>query len=326
MHSHPPYHVTRLKERRVLVIGGTCVDVIVSQPRNARGSGDRIRSVRFAVGGTAFNVASNVAARGFDVLLLTGVSTGTLSYAVISQHLRRMELRHIIRGIFGSPRENVHVAQLNHQHVVSAVTSSGIERALFPKELLEREIRAAALVICDCNLRVSHIREISRLCRRYRRPALAAAVSAAKVPRLSAAVEYLTHRAFEAVVMNSHEARAVANSSSRITPVVARRICKRVSARHVLITRGVAGFNLLSSEGAVTRFRAPEVPRVVSELGAGDSVLAALAAFIVTHGHIDWKKWHSSYLAAWLATALADVAATAGGSLPIHRSGKLRKP
>jgi sugar/nucleoside kinase (ribokinase family) len=184
--------------------------------------------------------------------------------------------------------ESGFVATRRDGKMESAVTSSAIAHHTFRKDRIDAAVAAARLVVLDCNLTVEQLSLFVDAAQRAERPVIVTAVSDSKVRRIA---QLAPAKPLDLVSMNELEATAagIVDIEHADHEAVAL-ACDALHAANVLVTRGARGHVVLRSSGQRESFAAPEVETVVSPTGAGDALVAGVAAHWFRHGRLDLQQ------------------------------------
>lgn len=276
------------RARSLLVIGGVHLDGVAEyDPTHSALLEKPATFVEFSVGGTAFNVAANLASADIDVTLFTWLNDaspfGSVIMSAISAYRIQSEI--VLDSEF---QQGGYLAQLSGGVLVLATSCSGLDQAKIPRARLSAAISNAKAVAIDTNLSVQHIRHIRSACRRLNRPLLVNCSSETKSQRIRAPLEGVC---YQLVTMNESEAVAFFGAEYE-TRLDVRAICAAASANNVVVTRSGLGFNVYS-EGINGCFLAPRLSKIISELGAGDALFSACCAHFLAHDSFDWAKCYN---------------------------------
>jgi diguanylate cyclase (GGDEF)-like protein len=255
-----------MRPPRILCIGSAHLDILSSVTGDTTAL-DRIGRTTLEVGGTACNVAINLARLGASTTLLTALDNSALADIVV-RHIddSGVELR-LKRGTAGDPLIASFCAHLDSAgELISAVSSMPVENTRFSVEKTKGRWDA---VFIDANL---HPLEIKRLAERFSKTLVfLAAVSEEKSQRLLPALPSIT-----AFFCNEREMNYLEKKSGLSPQKMSEDFCT------VFNTRGENGADVwVGGE----RINVPAVrrPRGGNRLGAGDA-LAAATIFHICQG------------------------------------------
>lgn len=284
----------------VLCIGSAHLDILssVSGDHNTL---DRIGTTTVEVGGTACNVAINLARLDVKTTLLTALDSGALSDVVI-RHVgdSGVELR-IQRQASSDRSIAAFCAHLDSTgELLSAVSSMPSEAARFSQEKLKGRWDA---VFIDANL---HENEIARLADKFPKTKIfMAAVSEEKALRLIKAFPFAT-----GVFINDREMRYL-EARTGLTP-------EHISATTCTVfhTRGADGADVWCG-GQKENVPAVRAARTGNRLGAGD----ALAASTIYHMCLGTPAIEAIRASMPYALKIAEsINANSGGTAPLERA------
>jgi sugar/nucleoside kinase (ribokinase family) len=267
---------------RILVIGSCHLDVFADSTATTRIRLDKIGTIIFSTGGTAYNIAVNLSLNHFRVSILTVIKELSIISDVLKFRLAqsRVSTKFVIQ--IPTQHESGFVAHREDGHLLSAVTSTLIDTIPLVETLLRKAIAAHDLVICDCNASSQQIAEVMHICMVENRPLFLAAVSDSKAHRLLAVGSVAQGRAAALMCMNTREAVAVGINVGDFAAKKEYRaeILNKFFTKEMVITKGADGLCYAQSEMACDEIEPPPTDHIVSTSGAGDAVLCAV---------IDWK-------------------------------------
>jgi len=270
--------------RKILLIGSAHIDVLATFGEESRQHLDKTGRLQLAVGGTAFNIAVNLAQHRREVALMTVLKMNSVFTQLITERLRETH----VNGSFIVESENLSesgfIAHLCCGQIVSAVTCAPVETYRFSTNDLGRAMAWADIVAVDTNLSLASITAIVEVNKQKYRPLYAACVSESKITRIYKQFHKAT---FEFVLLNEREAARIGYETSGLikNDTVRSQICADLAAKAVVLTRGDEGFDVIRAGEQV--FHIPAVRRCLplSELGAGDALCAGLLSLAP---EIDW--------------------------------------
>lgn len=267
---------------RILVIGSVHVDIVAYVEPSTAGNLDKIGVLSYTVGGTAFNVAANLAYHNQSVALFSYLKKNSFSAEIIRKEVKRRNLNSgMIRDVPMSS-ESGFVAHLQEGKLVSAVSCIGIQDVSFDETYLKKAISNCDFIAIECNLASDQIQQVVTIARHLRKPISISGVSESKVIRIMGLHQPKDVPLFIFVVLNDLEAKKVLGDKL-YEPT---EICKIFSSENVIITLGRDGFRILGRDGTDKPFSA-SVTNVVSSLGAGDAMYAALCSHFSTNRKLD---------------------------------------
>jgi sugar/nucleoside kinase (ribokinase family) len=266
------------KRTRVLVIGSCHLDVMADFGRSGRAFQDKPGRIHFSVGGTAYNIAVNLAAAGSRVSILTVVKKDSVISDIIEFKLHRagVRLSYLIKETIDA--ESGFIGHREDGDLVSAVTATLIEGYEIDRDFLNNAISRSDAVVMECNLTERQICTVASKCLEMGKPYFIAAVSDAKARRLLAASNITDIGAASLVAMNAAEAAQLDIEPAKLKTDTALRqsFLDRLRSRAACVTFGADGLIRFSLDGGFDFFPAPKVAEVVSASGAGDAVFSAM--------------------------------------------------
>lgn len=259
----------------VVLIGSACFD-IRGRVRDCFQPG-RVNAgrVRIAPGGTARNIAENLARLDVPARLLTAVGDDEQGRLLI-QHARSTGV--VVDDdelIVDTTRPSGSFLALlgDDGQMIGAIDDTSVMRAITPRDIhhWHRTIRDAALVVADATLRPQTIATIVRLCRRYGVGLCLEPVSPALAPRVApflADATLITPNMAEAGVLTG---LPVTNRDEVLYAALA---LQARGANTVIITMSGAGVVYVSAD---SKGHIPAVTtEVVDAAGAGDALTAGV--------------------------------------------------
>lgn len=254
------------KNPHILVIGSAHLDAIGSYTAEEYGKIDKPGNICFSIGGTAYNIAVNLANTGkIQASLYTHLKPNSpITQIILSKlHEEGVGLNYVRQDPLIT-EDSGFIAHLTNGELESAISSSQIVKAKFDVELLNKGIKAATVVVAECNLSLEQLNYIAKACQELKKPLIIAGVSETKCIK---AAKLETQ--FEYLVVNKVEAAALAEYTSENiqTPTI---------AKTVIITQGAEGWTTYTND-KTDHFPAPTFDSVNNTTGAGDAFTAALA-------------------------------------------------
>ena len=141
--------------------------------------------VRVSVGGTARNVADNLARLGIDTILISAIGTGGNGRRIL-QNAERVGINTDYVIVSDQHHTSAYLAVLDETgSLVMSVDDMEILACVTPQIINYRRglIREAEMVVIDSNLPKSTIRSIFKAAKRYNTPVCADPASTAVAPR-----------------------------------------------------------------------------------------------------------------------------------------------
>jgi sugar/nucleoside kinase (ribokinase family) len=308
-----------------IVVFGSChLDVWGDVKDSEPGVIDQPGSIAYSVGGTAYNIAHNLSSRGLPVAIFSYIRAGSAVSDYILRRIREAGISdYYLQRVINFP-ESAFIAHRINGELVSAVSSMAIEtHGRFEHAQVRDAIKKSRVVVIECNLSETQIELISRLAVREERPVLCAAVSEPKASRILASYRPAHGAGLLAVCMNDYEFATIAKKCG-ISDEVAE-ILEKLNSRAVFITRGAAGYDILSVDTTIrTHFPAPRVTTLVNTSGAGDALLSGLIHSIYcSNGELDVDDCRvriEDYVKAVLGEVGSTVGAAVDPSEIVHRT------
>lgn len=259
----------------ILVIGGTLLDAKGTPEAGLEPGTSNPATIRFSRGGTARNVAENLAHLGADVLLLTAVGDDLTGHRLMDQTgASGVNLDHALT--IPSADTGAYLALLDKNGNLSvAMDDARVMEHLTPAYLnnLRRLVRDADMVMVDGSLTHSALKTAVRLAEKYNVPLCADPSSARLAHKLRPYLKYLhllvPNEVEEAQLLNVD----YAGYSPDTSLVLARRLVN-MGVSHVVIT--LSDFGLDYATGNETGYIPPSYSKQVDSTGTGDAVTAAI--------------------------------------------------
>lgn len=285
---------------KILCIGSAHLDIISTISGDST-TLDRIGSTCVEVGGTACNVAINLARLDVETTLLTALDSGGLSDVVV-KHVEESGVDLRIQKQNRSDRTiAAFCAHLGADgELLSAVSSMPTESARFAQDKIRGRWDA---VFIDANL---HTKEIARLSMKFpKTKVFLAAVSEEKSMRLIEALPYVT-----GVFINAREMRYLEEHSKLTPQIISEKYC---TVFHTLSANGAD----IWVNGKKEHIPAARIAKTGNRLGAGD----ALAASTIYHMCLGSPAVESLRASMPYALKVAEsINANNGGTAPLERA------
>jgi diguanylate cyclase (GGDEF)-like protein len=230
---------------------------------------DKIGRVTIEIGGTACNIATNLAAMGVKPRLLTAMQEKSPYSSIITGHLQShgVDVRVVHQEEMQSAVFSAHIAL--DGEMLSAVSSMPVEEATFGDELITKTMHGADCAILECNLSGHTLNRFVKIANELGIPVFITAVSEEKSLRISE----IKHR-ISAVFMNRKESIYFGRRTAATTSLLA--IADRLDCP-LIVTRDKDGVSLVV-DGNEIHLPPAHLPEGVQTLGAGDALLAATVA------------------------------------------------
>lgn len=297
-------------EGQVLVIGSAHFDILCDYSAWQETQVDKIGTIFISVGGSAFNIAADLVHHRVPAALFTYLRDHALATELIESQCHRLGIQtQFVARTSSAQADTAFVAHRRDGDLVSAVTSTRVDKVVFDEDLLHEAMTSCRFAIADCNLTAEQLGLVARLAAAADKELLVAGVSESKAERVLAVPPPANRTyAFDVFSLNEAEARQVFKCD--LAPRQAQHLCKMARSRNVVVTRGAEGYDVYTAAGRLLRFPAPRVPRVVSITGAGDALVAAIGVCLFQDGKIDWDR-----VTEVGATLIAEVLATPGSTM-----------
>jgi pseudouridine kinase len=272
----------------ILVVGAAHVDVLADYGSGSQARLDRVGSIRFSVGGTAYNIAINLGQMRIPVEFVTILRRDSFPSFWISQRLEAagVSIDHVqnVEGI----QDSGFVAIRRDRELEMAVTASAIESQTLPANEVDEAIQRARLVVLDCNLPQHEIARLLEVAHFAQKPTAVAVVSDSKVTRLVER-ENKQRYVIDIVAMNERELEAVRPYKQfPTTKADATEVCELFAAKTVIVTRAAAGHAVLNRNDEPQSYPAPSAVTVVSSTGAGDALMAGVLSYWYRNQRLDF--------------------------------------
>lgn len=273
----------------ILVIGAAHLDIVGEYSSAISHVVDKPGEIFYSVGGTAYNIAANLAQNNASVEFVSLLRQESLITPLIMSRLDSYGITKsvVIREAIG---ESGFIAQRQDGKLISAVTSSSMDHLVMSDIDMNNKVSSSEFVICDCNLSSAYLNRIAQLCFKFSKRFCLSAVSEAKVKRVkeldrddgSEPPLYL-------LCMNQRELASlelnVGVNPSRADVI---EFCASIGAEHVIVTDGKDGHRVFSRSGLFQQFAAPDVTQIVSHTGAGDALFSAVCLYYAHNRRLTW--------------------------------------
>ena len=276
----------------VLVIGSAHLDMLAEYGTETENNIDKIGNLIIALGGSAYNIAVNLADNNIPVEFVTVLKKDSFSYKLIQESLTQKQIsdKYIILGDNGLP-ESGFVAHRQNGKLKSAVSSTTIEKARISDTLLKDAISSARCIVIDCNLSAGQISQIIQISCKFGKEIFVCSVSESKIERAIKTNDEIDYKLFS---MNSLEVKKFEeykniNSWGKWDKDEIIKFCEFFKSETVVVTSGQNGYSVFNLSGWKKDFKPHTVVTPKSELGAGDALLAGIIAYYYENGNLDWK-------------------------------------
>lgn len=258
-----------------LVIGSINVDVIAGYKISPNDVKDKIGETTFSIGGTAYNIAHNLSYLGAAVSLVSVCKKNSFVSNSILTRLKKNKIDHNLLILDDQVKDSSFVCIMKNGDMESAVTTSMIECVHLDYELIDNAIKTVEMVILDCNLSATQIKEISRLCKKNNKALAVSGVSEPKVKRASGVYEDGTSlHTIDVLSMNDKEAASFF-SDENFHKKDPGDLCAMAKASNIIVSNGLNGYTIFNCNNKKT-FPAPTCEDIKTTAGAGDALMAAI--------------------------------------------------
>jgi pseudouridine kinase len=259
----------------VLVIGATLLDTKGKPDAGLEPGTSNPGSIRRARGGTARNVAENLARLGADVLLVTAVGDDEIGEQLLTQTAEagvNIDFSLTIKGA----STGAYLALLDEDGALAvALDDSAIMKSITPAHLHRHRhlFRDASLIMMDGSLTQPAMKTVVRLATQYGVPLCADPSSARLARKLR---PFLSH--LHLVVPNEVEEAELLNEdypgfNPDVSLTLALRLV-RIGVDHVVVTLSDFGLNYATNDEV--GYVPPSYNKMIDTTGSGDAVTAAI--------------------------------------------------
>ena len=259
----------------VLVIGGTLLDAKGTPEAGLEPGTSNPAVIRYSRGGTARNVAENLACLGAEVLLLTAVGDDRTGQRLMEQTgASGVNLDHALT--VPNADTGAYMALLDSNGNLSvALDDARVMERITPAYLngLRRLFRDASMIMADGSLTESALRSAVRLAEKYNVPLCADPSSARLAHKLRPYLPYL-HLLVPNEVEEAELLDVDYTGHSPDTSLALARRLVNMGISHVAIT--LPDFGLNYATGSETGYIPPSYSKHVDSTGTGDAVTAAI--------------------------------------------------
>ncbi|SDE99715.1 PfkB family carbohydrate kinase [Rhodospira trueperi] len=303
----------QMQEDIVCVIGAAHLDIVGDYDSRVCDAIDKAGTIVYSVGGTAYNIAENMAQNSVPVCFISYLKESSLITPIIISRLESYNINTNHLLIVPSIGESGFVAQREDGILITAVTSTAVERFCFSPESYSDVLTKSRLIVCDCNISSASLNNFARWAHEHGKKLVVAGVSELKISRiLEVEKNESSPFPFFIVAGNKKEWMSVGVDICFILEKHdVRELCCRVGAEHVIITDSENGYSVFSLSGCRRDYEAPKVARIRSRSGAGDALVAAVCYYYWRCREIDWDKCDRS-VARFVSLVLEKEGATAG--------------
>ncbi len=260
---------------RVLVIGGTLLDVKGKPDAGLVAGTSNPGTIRYSRGGTARNVAENLARLGAEVQLITAVGSDVTGEQLLAQTaVAGVDLEYALT--IEGERTGAYLALLDENgQLMMALDDAGVIEQITPAYLNNhrRLFREVDMIMMDGSLTSAAMHTVVRLARKYSVP-LAADPSSARLahklrPFLPTLHLLVPNEVEEAVLLDV----PFGGYNPTNSLALARRLVGQ-GVDHVVIT--LSDFGLDYATNSETGYIPPTYRQKIDSTGTGDAVTAAI--------------------------------------------------
>ncbi len=266
----------------VVLIGSACCDVRATAGNDVAGGTVREGRVRLSLGGTARNIAENLARLDVPTHLLAAIGDDEPGRQILLQTGQAGVQFDDEATLLGRGQDSgAYLSIVDRQgHLLTAIDDTAITRTITPRAIHKRRrlLRMAAFVVLDATLRPQTLATIVRLCHHAGVPLCLEPVSVALAPRLDPFIgdaALLTPNMREAAVLTD---RPVTNREEALT---AARTLQERGAGTVIVT--MAGAGAVYASAAASGHIPAVQTKALDGAGAGDALTAGVI-FGMLHG------------------------------------------
>ncbi len=221
---------------------------------------DKIGTMHYEFGGTAYNFAMNLQNSGVQTTFTGAFNQSPISQMILTEMMNN-GIRTHVKTISSLPEAGF-CAQLIQGDLFSAVSSMPVEQVQFSKQFFERGIKNAKCLILDCNLSVESLNTATKVANKHGVPVYIAGVSEAKCLRTldiqhNIDVIFVNQREMNYLLKTLDDCQSWADISKKQNCIF-------------VVTQGKDGVALCQPDGTVQNFSVQAIKVDVNTLGAGD--------------------------------------------------------
>jgi len=255
-----------MNPERVFVAGSAHLDVLAKVTGDGSAI-DKIGQVAIEIGGTACNLAVNMASLGLKPLLFTAMEESSPYTGIIASHLRahNVDVRIVNNPDMSAAVFSAHIGP--DGEMLSAVSAMPVEFADFPVTAIRDAMQGCQCVVLECNLSGHSLDIFAEVAHSLNLPVFVSCVSEEKSLRINSISAPLA-----GVFMNRREAayfgKHVINSG----------VYELISA-HLgcpLVVSCDADGVVVVGEGARSHVKAIKIEDTTHTLGAGDALMSSV--------------------------------------------------
>jgi len=260
----------------ILVAGSAHLDIL-AQAKDRNDVIDRIGEVHIEIGGTACNIAINLAHSGAKSRLLSALNYSAYS-KVIAEYLSEAGVEMHIEYHAALPTGGFSAHIDTAGEMVSAVSATPVEQILFGYETVRAAMDGVKAVMLDCNLSEETLNQLCDAANALGIPVYLLAVSEEKSLRISS-----VQGRIKGIFINQKEFAFFCNQIyGRQKPPTSVAI---FLGAMLMLTQGEQGSTLAMPDGESWRIPAADIGGGGSRLGMGDALAAAVVHAHEIEGH-----------------------------------------
>lgn len=263
-----------MQPNTIMVAGSAHLDIL-ARAKNRDDVIDRIGSLFIEIGGTACNIAINLAHAGVKVRFLSAMGESAFSKVIVDYLAASGIEPHIVmRKDLPTGGFSAHVNTKGE--MVGAISDMPVERVNFDQDSIVAAMDDVKAVVLDCNLSALAINRLVTFANDRGLPVYVAGVSEEKSLRIGSVVGKI-----KGVFLNRKEYEFFCRSvmSNLIKQTDAAKILKTA----IMVTDGARGSTLALPDGTSKQIPPPELDGDGSRLGMGDALVAGTVLLHEVH-------------------------------------------
>jgi len=266
----------------VVVIGAAHLDILADYDESESGRLDKVGQLSYSIGGTAYNIATNLSLHYVETSLVTVLKDDSLFSDLIEKRLNENGINtQFVERVELMP-ESGFIGLRCDGELVDAVTASGLTDVRLNQDNLRNAIDEACVVVADCNLSKKQLAMVSQVTADLKTPLFLNGVSESKAERVQSA------QAVDIFTLSRNEAIHLFGFDTLDCPIEQVFIeMERLHVQTLIVTNDTDG-HVVFEAGERQSFPAPDIDTVVSESGACDGLIAAVAHEYAETRDIDW--------------------------------------
>jgi diguanylate cyclase (GGDEF)-like protein len=237
---------------------------------------DKIGDVGLEIGGSAANIAINLSGLGLPCRFLTSMNRSPFSSVVISfLQQQGVDACVIFDDALPVAAFSAHIDASGE--LLSAITSTPVDRAVFSEHFLRRSMQGARCAVIDSNLSSDTMDAIAAIAMSMKIPCYCAAVSEPKSLRIAD----VTNR-FSGVFLNRREMLYL--REHRMTDDASYEDISQMLGTTIFVTRDEEGVAVVGEQGTTVVQPVSLSNRSGNKLGLGDAFMSAVIYYCVVQG------------------------------------------